>query len=558
MNRNINADKEIWIENKLKKMTLRQTIAQLLHIPAWSNRGTKHESKVISLIEKYGIGGVIFFQGSLESQAIMTNSFQAVSNVPLLISMDAEWGLGMRLDDAPSFPYQMALGALHKNDLIYEMGAEIARQCKRLGVHVNFAPVVDINSNPANPVIGFRSFGDDKFKVAEKALAYMKGLQDNGIMACAKHFPGHGDTSLDSHFDLPIIDKSIEEFESLEWYPFKILIEHGVKSVMMAHLFLPQIEKRVGRASSLSKSIIDLLKQMLGFEGLIFTDALDMKSVANRFNPGQLELEALKAGNDVLLFVNDIPAAIEAIENEVKKGIIPESLIIKKCQKILGAKFDLGLWSLNPVKIEGIFQDINSRKSDHINRQVTQKSLTVFGRLPRLSNKKIAVLMLSPSEKSSLKNESLAHHNIEKTTLDIAKKITVFQKEMEQLANISGAEVTHFDNIQDREKLSELIHQFEFIVVGIHGLKMKNIDHFGMSKKMKNAIKLLSEARNVVLCLFGNPYILDHIFINDEIACQIVIAYQENQFTQEETANLLFENNQSTGQMPVCINIDNC
>ncbi|MEL7120848.1 MAG: glycoside hydrolase family 3 N-terminal domain-containing protein, partial [Bacteroidota bacterium] len=208
-------NKEQWIANQLKKLSLEEKIAQLIHIPAWSNRGSRHLEYLLKQVEDYKIGGIIFFQGTPELQLDMTQRLQAVADLPLMISIDAEWGLGMRLDNSPSFPYLLALGAIQDNQLIYDMGAEIARQCKLLGIHVNFAPVVDINSNPQNPVIGFRSFGDDKYKVAEKALAYMNGMQDHGVMACAKHFPGHGDTFEDSHFTLPIVKKGIQQLSEV-------------------------------------------------------------------------------------------------------------------------------------------------------------------------------------------------------------------------------------------------------------------------------------------------------------------------------------------------------
>ena len=269
-----------WVESTLASLSPRQQMAQLLHVAGWSNRGPEHEQDLLHLIENYGIGGIIFFQGDPESQLRQTQAYQSASSVPLLISIDAEWGLGMRLDHSLSFPHQIALGAILNDQMIYDMGRDLGEQCRRLGIHMNFAPCVDVNVEPANPVIGFRSFGNDPDLVSRKARAYMDGLQDAGILAVAKHFPGHGDTNVDSHMDLPVLPHSIERLEQVELPPFRHLIKHGISAIMPGHLSVPALDREPNVGATISAPIVkELLRHHLSFQGLSVTDALDMKGV---------------------------------------------------------------------------------------------------------------------------------------------------------------------------------------------------------------------------------------------------------------------------------------
>lgn len=291
-----------WVNEQMNLLAPRERIAQLIHVASWSNRGEEHLQDRLRLIDQYGIGGVIFFQGDPLSQARMTNAYQAASKVPMLISIDAEWGLAMRLDDTIQYPYQMSMGALDDLSLIYAMGQQMAQQCRRLGLQVNFAPVVDINTEAKNPVIGFRAFGSDPEEVSKRAYAYMAGMQDGGVLAVAKHFPGHGDTDLDSHFDLPTLPHDEARMEAVELVPYRKLIQKGLGSVMTGHLQVPIWDERPLRGATLSAGITtEILIKRLGFEGLVFTDALDMKAAANHFPHGEVDAEALLAGNDVML-----------------------------------------------------------------------------------------------------------------------------------------------------------------------------------------------------------------------------------------------------------------
>ncbi len=307
-----------WADSVLSKMSYDEKIGQLFMVDAFSNKDSAHVSFIRNLIEQYHIGGLIFFQGGPIREALLTNYYQQISKLPLLIGMDAEWGISMRLDSTIRFPRQMTLGATRNDSTAYWMGEEIGRQCKRMGIHVNFAPDVDINNNPLNPVINSRSFGENKKLVARMGLMCMQGMQDNGILACAKHFPGHGNTATDSHFGLPVINQNAEEMDSVELYPFRALINAKVASVMVAHLYVPAFDSTPDLASTLSRSITtDLLKTRLGFSGLVFTDALNMKGVTINNAPGALEVKALMAGNDILLYSENIPAANECLRRIV-------------------------------------------------------------------------------------------------------------------------------------------------------------------------------------------------------------------------------------------------
>jgi beta-glucosidase-like glycosyl hydrolase len=324
-----------WVDSVFNTLSPDERIAQLIVAAAYSNRGDEHRQEVLTMIRERKIGGLIFFQGGPARQAALINEYQQASEVPLLIAMDAEWGLGMRLDSTISYPYQMTLGAIRNNDLIFQMGKQIAAQLRRVGAHVNFAPVVDVNNNPNNPVINYRSFGENKVNVAEKGVAYMKGLQAGNVLATAKHFPGHGDTDTDSHFALPQIGHSRARLDSLELYPFRALIKEGVGGMMVAHLNIPALDP-TGVPSTLSRPIITgLLKEELGYKGLIVTDAMNMRGVTAGRSAGDADRDAIIAGNDVLEFTEDVSKAIAGIRQAVRDGRISQSEIDNRCRKML-------------------------------------------------------------------------------------------------------------------------------------------------------------------------------------------------------------------------------
>ncbi|MEA3480095.1 MAG: glycoside hydrolase family 3 protein, partial [Bacteroidota bacterium] len=367
-----------WVDSVFNSLSPQERIAQLLVVRA-NNPGKGYRDEVTRYIKKYNIGGLTFFRGDAIDQALVTNKWQDLAKTPLFISIDAEWGLGMRVNDAISFPFQMTLGAISDNALIYEMGRAVAIQCRRMGIHINFAPVADINSNPVNPIIGMRSFGEDKQQVSEKAIAYMKGMEEQRIIATGKHFPGHGDTDTDSHHTLPIINHDKSRLDSVELYPFRKLIDAGISGIMIAHLYIPELEKKPELASTLSPNIVNkLLRKQLGFDGLIITDALDMQGVTKYHKAGEIELKALEAGNDILLLPEDVPAAIRAIRKAISQKKIKQSLVDERCKKILRFKYQAGLDQEQFIDTTSLVKDLNASYYQSLNRRLYQASLTLI------------------------------------------------------------------------------------------------------------------------------------------------------------------------------------
>ena len=351
-----------WVKKQFSKLSKNERIAQLMIIRAHSNLGPDHVAEVTDLIQHYNIGGLCFFQGGPVRQALLTNDYQRMAKTPLMISIDGEWGVGMRLDSVINFPRQLMMGAVNDASLIRQFGKAVGAQCKRMGIQVNYAPDIDINNNPLNPVINDRSFGEDKFKVALFGKAYMLGIQENGVMATAKHFPGHGDVAVDSHYDLPIINKNRQQLDSLELFPFRELIHAGIGSVMNAHLYIPAIDTSANLATSLSsKNVNGLLKNELGFKGLVVTDGLGMKGITKFFPAGEASVQALIAGNDLLCLPTEIPATIKKIRAAIKDGRLKWPDINARVKKVLLAKYHLGLNHVKPVDTSNLVNDLNTQ-----------------------------------------------------------------------------------------------------------------------------------------------------------------------------------------------------
>lgn len=329
-----------WIDSVMSTLSLEQRIAQLFVVRVPLDMNDSQAKEFSAKMNGYGVGGVCFFVGTAERQAPMTRMFQRAARVPLFVCIDGEWGLGMRLKDMYSFPRNAEFGKLppSADSIVYRMGEEIGRQCREMGIHINFAPVVDINSNPKNPVIGTRSFGTDRERVARLGIMYALGQQSQGVMAVAKHFPGHGDTDADSHFELPVINHTTEYIDTLDTYPFKRLIEAGVGGVMVAHLQVNALDP--SRPSSLSPVIVDgLLKKKLGFDGLVITDGIDMKGVTNTYSGGEAELQALLAGNDIILLPPDVPQSLARIKSAAQNDDSIRALVDYHCRRVLKAKY---------------------------------------------------------------------------------------------------------------------------------------------------------------------------------------------------------------------------
>ena len=368
-------ENNIWADSILENLTIDEKIGQLFMVIAYSNKSKNHKKEISRLIKKHKIGGLMFLQGGPKRQAKLTNYYQSISKTPLMIALDAEWGISMRLDSALRFPWQMTIGATMDSALVYEMGEEIARQCKLIGVNINFAPVIDINSNPKNPIINNRSFGESIGNVSSLGLAYMQGLQENNILACAKHFPGHGDTDKDSHKTLPVINHSSYRLKKVELKPFDYLIKNGLASIMTAHLFIPSLDDKDKTPISLSKKVVDgLLTKEMGFKGLKFTDGLNMKAVSDLYDPGYLDVQALIAGNDVLLCAQDVPRAVKMIKKSINDGLLSENDINEKCRKILIAKKWMGLDDYKPLNIDVISDSLITNNTNRVNQKLIQSS----------------------------------------------------------------------------------------------------------------------------------------------------------------------------------------
>ncbi|MCD6544757.1 MAG: beta-N-acetylglucosaminidase, partial [Flavobacteriaceae bacterium] len=368
-----------WVDSLMAQLDVDQKIGQLFMVAAFSNKDKKHTDFIENMINRYHLGNLIFMQGTAEGHARLINKYQSISKVPMLIAIDGEWGLNMRLKNTINYPYNMALGAIRDDKLITEFGSRIGRHIKRIGIHVNFAPVVDINTNPKNPIIGNRSFGEDKHDVTEKSIQFVKGIQSEKVMACAKHFPGHGDTSQDSHKTLPTVDFSAERIDKVELYPYYKLFQAGLGSIMTAHLRIPSLEPNDQLPTSLSYNVVTkIAKERMKFRGLIFTDALNMKGASNYAKPGEIDLHAFEAGNDILLFPENIPAAINEIKKALDKKTVSMERLDESVRKILMAKYWAGLSHYKPVVIENISKDINAFEDRVFNQKLVENSITLI------------------------------------------------------------------------------------------------------------------------------------------------------------------------------------
>lgn len=554
----ISIEGQKWAQKMLDGMSLDEKIGQLIHVAAWSNRDEDHENEILDLITKHHLGGLIFFQGNPKHQTELVNHYQSKSQIPLMISIDGEWGLGMRLEGCEPFPYQMTLGAVRDDSLIEEMGKLIARQMKLVGVTLNHAPVVDVNTNPDNPVINFRSFGQNKESVAKKAAAYMRGMQKEHVLACAKHFPGHGDTSVDSHKELPLLDKSKAELMATELSPFKVLFKEGIGAVMVAHLQIPQLEPDPMRASTLSKRIVtDLLKSEMNFNGLVITDALDMHAVADHYDEGEVDVKALLAGNDILLFVKSVPLAIAAIKNAILAGSISEEEIASRCLKQLIYKYWMGLYDFRPLSIDSIDAKVNQDTSK-LNDRLYASSLTlVHGDtvlpLPSIKQPTHLISLIANGDQSE--KGALSHHTLlNGTNLGNSKSSRFAQLLTDHLEG--GLRYHHIGHAQIDEMKSSLFEEIkpnETVVLAIHNLKLKAPDNFGITQGIIDFLGELFQIRKVYLVFFGNPYALAKI-PKLEKAKSILLTYQENQYTHKYAAETLLGKHKPIGKLPVAIN----
>ncbi|MBD0849857.1 glycoside hydrolase family 3 N-terminal domain-containing protein [Maribacter arenosus] len=523
-----------WVNAKYDAMTLDERLGQLFMVSVASSQEKASIDKIKALIKEHHIGGVIFSTGGPVRQAKLTNSFQAESNIPLLVGMDAEWGLAMRLDSTYAFPWNMTLGAITDNSIVEKVGRQIGLHAKRLGVHINFAPDIDINTNPLNPIIGNRSFGEDRDNVADKGIAFMKGMEGAGVLSSGKHFPGHGDTATDSHHALPLIDFSKERLDSLELYPYRKLIKAGLSSVMVAHLNVPSLEIKEDWPSSLSEQIISgILKEQMGFDGLVFTDALNMTGVTNHGKDGDVELAAFLAGNDILLMPTEVANAKKKLLKAYERGRITEQRLANSVKKILQAKYKVGLNKYKPIEINGLYEDLNDIQSDLVYEEAIEKAITVVKNkfyllgIKKLENKKIAYVKFGDADN--------------KPFIDELNKY---------------AEVTQV-NGKDLATLKEKLKSYNLIIIGHHKSNESPWKPYKFSKQELEWLQGIADERssNLVLAVFTKPYALMDISSFTNIDA-VVVAYQNSVLAQQKSAQLIFGGIASKGVLPVSAHAD--
>ncbi|WP_186753602.1 glycoside hydrolase family 3 N-terminal domain-containing protein [Echinicola salinicaeni] len=520
-----------WVDSVFYSHTFEERLGQLFMVAAYSNKGEAHKQAIAKLIQEQQIGGLIFFQGGPVRQANLTNYYQSISKTPLFIAMDAEWGVSMRLDSVLQFPKQMTLGAIQDDRMIYKMGEEIAHQFKELGMHINFAPVVDVNANPDNPVIGYRAFGEQKENVANKSVAYMKGLQENGVIANAKHFPGHGDTNADSHYTTPVIKNSSEYINDIDLYPYRKLIDEDLMSVMVAHLHIPSLGTKSGMPTTLSKNVVSgLLKEEMGFKGLVFTDALNMKGVSNMHKPGEVDLLALLAGNDILLYAEDVPKSKRLILQAVEEGRISQEEIDARVRKILRAKYWAGLNKSNKIETGQLVERISNYKSNALIEDLYAASMT---------------LARNEGDFLPIKNQDL----LKMASITLGNGGHTFQKYLDKYGDFKHFRLPRNSSSASYNALEQNLKDFNTVVVGVMNVTNSPRRNFGIKESDMFFIKKLSEKYNVVTVLFGNAYAAKYM---DDLP-NVLVAYEENDYTEKLAPQIIFGARPVDGVLPATV-----
>ena len=521
--KNLEQKAEKYADSLYQQLSLDEKIGQLYIVALYNNRGEEEIRKIRNLVEKEKIGGLILMQDNAEKHIQLLNEFQGKSKVKMMIGIDGEWGLFQRFPAAHKFPWAMTLGAIQDNSLIYEMTSKIAEDCKRMGIYWDFAPVVDVNTNPANPIIGNRSFGSDINNVIAKGLAYAQGLQDNGVLASMKHFPGHGDTDTDSHLDLPVVSHNLERLNSVELAPFKALLDKKIGGVMVAHLYVPALEKQSGIPASVSYEVItNLLKKSYQYNGLIITDALNMNAVAKKFPAGELDLRAFKAGNDIMLFSQDVPNGKALIKSALEKGEISENRLAESVKKILKTKYLLGLQNLKSINSENINEDLNNASHAELSEKLYSNAITL------LKDEK-NLLPLSCSE----------------TYYYLPLEEAPFQTFVEHLNLGTTAKVISKTEIAQ-------IPENSTVIVGFHKDNSTAYKSYKISQESKDILAELSKKQNVILDVFGSPYALKDVDISK--ISSVLVSYENNDLSMKASAKALLGKTKISGKLPVIVN----
>ena len=504
------------------KLSMDERIGQLYIVALYTNKDQNHISGVRKLVEQEKIGGIILMQDDAEQEIALVNEFQKKSRVPMLFGMDAEWGLYQRIKTAHKFPWAMTLGAIQDNNLVYEMASKIAEDAKKMGIYWNFAPVVDVNTNPKNPIIGNRSFGSDVQNVIAKSLAYAQGLQDNGVLAAIKHFPGHGDTDVDSHLDLPVVKHSLERLNKIELAPFKALMDKKIGGAMIAHLYVPQLEKGKNIPASISYDIVtNLLKNKFRYEGLVITDALNMNAVAKKYPAGELDLRAFKAGNDVLLFSQDVPTGKKLIKEAIQKGEVSEKRLEESVKKILKTKYLLGLQNLRPLSSEGINNVLNNDSHAKISEKLYANALT---------------LLKDEKQLFPLKEEEVYYLPLEEASHEVF--LQELSKEI-KVKKISSKEI-------------QSIPENAVVIIGLHKDNSTAYKPYKVSWESKRLINQVKSRNKVILNVFGSPYALQDVDISG--ISSVLVSYENNPLSMKATAEAYLGKQKINGRLPVVVN----
>ena len=519
-----------WVDSVYNHLTTEERIGQFFMLPAYTEGKNYNMDSVLEMMKQGKAGGVIFFKGQPDAEVHWTNKIQDSVKVGSFIAIDGEWGLAMRLDSTIVFPKQMTLGAIEDNKLIYQMGKEIGRECKRMGINIDFAPVIDVNNNPNNPVINERSFGEDKYKVALKGIEYMDGLQDEDVLACAKHFPGHGDVDKDSHLELPSVLKSAGSIDSLELYPFKILFNNGVGSVMVAHLNVPSLDPDSLSVASLSHKITStLLKDSLGFTGLVFSDALNMKGVSRAYKPGTVDSIAFMAGEDILVFSEDANKGIEKIKMALDSGVISKSELEARVKKVLAYKYKLGLNKKQHVNPDNLLSDLNSPGAKMLRQKLFEHAITIAANQNNL-------LPLRDWNYKKVASLSIGNNGISQ-----------FQKHINNFVELDLFNQSEEQSSADFKKIFEELAGYDLVIIDLHAMVRSAAKEYNVTEETRKFVESLSGRTKVVLNVFGNPYSLKFF----DFMPWVIQANEENDATNLAAANALFGAEKISGRLPV-------
>lgn len=505
-----------WVDSVYSNLTLDEKIGQLF-MPvvdpssSWRNRAA-------SYVNNQKVGGILFSKGTLASQAEMTNYLQGIAKTPLFVSLDGEWGLSMRLTDAPKYPRNQIIGAISDEETIELYGKEIARQCKEMGIHINFAPSVDIHSNPKNPVIGTRSFGEQPGTVAWQGIAFGKGMESNGVMAVAKHFPGHGDTSEDSHHTLPTIKHNSDRLNSVELTPFKQYIDSGLSGMMIGHLDVPAF-KTNGLPSSLSGNIVDkLLKEEMGFTGLTFTDGMAMKGVSTQ---PDMSVKAILAGNDIILGVINQESEFNKVKQAVTLGVISDKLLEEKVRKILSYKYILNVHKFKPISIPTLSSKINSPESEWMQRKIYDNTATLI-------KNKDSIIPVRNLDKTKIASVAIGSNSQ-----------TTFQKWLNRYTKVDHFQAASANNLSE---IIKKVESYDMVIISLHASKMSDTN---------NLTQLLKSVSKSVLVLFDTPYSLDRLKSASQTSTSVVVSYDNSEFAQISAAKAIFGGISISGKLPV-------